>query len=86
MKSALKSLYDQAKKLETYPSKENHTIPKLIINEFDLEQIWQQIEIQNQFVSEKLEKHLLAFDIDSQTDYHSGKLDKSYHFYLKLLV
>lgn len=85
MKSALKLLYDQTKRLETYPVKENHTIPKLIINGFDVEQIWQQIEIQNQFVSERLEKHVLAFDNENQADYYSGKLNRSYYFLSKLL-
>lgn len=61
MKTQLKTLYDSVKRSEDCSAKENFTLPKLMINEFDVEQIWQQIEIQNQFICGKLGERLSSY-------------------------
>lgn len=48
IKNLVKSLYDYTKSQENSGKKEKKsTLPELIINDFDEEQIWQQIELQN---------------------------------------
>jgi hypothetical protein len=59
IKSQLKSVYDLAKKFEDH--RDQNTVSKLIINDFDDEQIWQQIEIQNKFALPELEKRLTVY-------------------------
>lgn len=59
VKSQLKSVYDLTKRLEDY--RNQNTLSKLIISDFDDEQIWQQIEIQNEFAYLELRKRLVMY-------------------------
>lgn len=52
VKNSLKCSYDFTKSEEP-PSKKSNALPELIVENFDLEQIWQQIELQNEEVLDR---------------------------------
>lgn len=57
----MKKVYDLTKQTENTSSKDNFTLPNLVIDNFDLEQIWQQIELQNQFICKELGDRLTEY-------------------------
>lgn len=65
LKSSTKDLYDLAFKKKSFKSTTTHALPELIIDGFDAEQIWQQLELENneefsQVGIEKLSKALAS--------------------------
>ena len=62
-----KVLYDVTKLIETNPSK--LTLPELIIEDFDPEQIWAGIEIQNQEKYAKLESKFSSLQLEDLSSY-----------------
>lgn len=62
LKSVLKDLYDFTKSEETVSkvSQSGSALKKLIVDNFDLEQIWQQLELQNTCIVEHMVKNISA--------------------------
>ncbi|XP_065210752.1 U3 small nucleolar ribonucleoprotein protein MPP10 [Planococcus citri] len=61
IKPLLKQLYDLTKQTEDVVEKDKPTLPNLVIKDFDTEQIWQQIELQNQFIADKLSSRFTEY-------------------------
>lgn len=57
-KILLKQCYNNSKLLEDRSEAPTFTLPKLLVENFDAEQIWQQVELQNTFVCNKLDEEI----------------------------
>ncbi|XKL67077.1 hypothetical protein PGB90_010497 [Kerria lacca] len=63
-KDFLKQSYDTTKSLENSLKNKNVTLQKLIIKDFDTEQIWQQLELQNQTVYDNLQQEICSYNTE----------------------
>lgn len=60
----MKQSYDTTKSLENSLKNKNVTLQKLIIKDFDTEQIWQQLELQNQTVYDNLQQEICSYNTE----------------------
>lgn len=63
----MKQCYDYSKLLEGRSEAPTFTLSKLLVTNFDAEQIWQQIELQDTFVCDKLDQEIETLTSDLQS-------------------
>lgn len=75
----LKQLYDATKSIEEKSDNtDDDTLPELIVKDFDDEQIWQELELQNNARFKRLSKTIKKFT-SSDLDF-LNKLNSKFHF------
>lgn len=66
-KNLVKQCYDNSKSLENQSEVPTFTLPKLLVDNFDAEQVWQQVELQNTFVCDRLDHEISALTTTLQS-------------------